>query len=123
MELPSGLWVGINGLPVLPQAIFSFLAKLTHGPHHVSKGWMLDIVNRLWHAPGFSTFAENFYKNCVICATYNVSKGVAMPIVNLKVPFEHLMMDFVELTSCRVYKYGLVIVDMFSKWIECFPCK
>ena len=38
-------------------------------------------------------------------------------------PFEHLMMDFIELTHCEGYKYCLVIVDMFSKWIEAFTCR
>ena len=43
IELSSGLWVGINCLPVLPKAISSFLVKLKHGPDHVSKGgcWIL----------------------------------------------------------------------------------
>ena len=35
--------------------------------------------------------------------------------------FDHLMMDFVELSPCKGNKYCLVIIDMFSKWIEVFP--
>lgn len=38
-------------------------------------------------------------------------------------PFQHLQMDFIELTPCQGYKYCLVIVDMFSKWVECFPSR
>ena len=37
--------------------------------------------------------------------------------------FEHLMMDFIELTPCEGNKYCLVIIDMFSKWIDTFPCR
>lgn len=33
------------------------------------------------------------------------------------------MLDFIELTPARGYKYCLVVVDLFSKWIEAFPCK
>ena len=36
-------------------------------------------------------------------------------------PFDHLQMDFIELTPCKGKKYCLVMVDMFSKWIEVFP--
>lgn len=36
-------------------------------------------------------------------------------------PFDHLMMDFIELSPCEGKKYCLVIVDTFSKWIEVFP--
>lgn len=31
------------------------------------------------------------------------------------------MMDFIELTPCQGKRYCLVIVDMFSKWVEVFP--
>ena len=36
-------------------------------------------------------------------------------------PFDHLQMDFIELTPSEGKKYCLVIVDMFSKWVEVFP--
>uniref|UniRef100_A0A7N8WJ00 ribonuclease H n=1 Tax=Mastacembelus armatus TaxID=205130 RepID=A0A7N8WJ00_9TELE len=125
-QLPSGIWVSPTGLPVLPRSIFPFLAKLTHGPDHASKGGMVDIVNRFWYAPGFSVFAENFCKKCVICATNNIGKSLEVTMSahpKPEGPFEHLMMDFIELTPCNGYKYCLVILDMFSKWIECFPCR
>lgn len=38
-------------------------------------------------------------------------------------PFEHLMMDFIELTPAEGKKYCLMVVDMFSKWVEAFPTK
>lgn len=33
------------------------------------------------------------------------------------------MMDFIELMPVIGYKYALSITDLFSKWIEAFPCK
>uniref|UniRef100_A0AAQ4RBM9 Integrase catalytic domain-containing protein n=1 Tax=Gasterosteus aculeatus aculeatus TaxID=481459 RepID=A0AAQ4RBM9_GASAC len=36
-------------------------------------------------------------------------------------PFEHIMMDFVELSSSEGKKHCPVMVDMFSKWVEVFP--
>lgn len=36
-------------------------------------------------------------------------------------PFEYWMMDFIELSLCEGKKYCLVLVDMFSKWVEVFP--
>ena len=32
-------------------------------------------------------------------------------------------MDFIQLSPSVGYQYGLVIVCMFSGWIEAFPCK
>ena len=36
-------------------------------------------------------------------------------------PFEHVMTDFIELSPREGKKYCLVMVDMFSKWVEAFP--
>lgn len=36
-------------------------------------------------------------------------------------PFEHVMMDFIELKLPAGKKYCLVMVDMWSKWVEAFP--
>ncbi|KAI3364835.1 hypothetical protein L3Q82_001028 [Scortum barcoo] len=36
-------------------------------------------------------------------------------------PFEHLMMDSVELSPSEGKKYCLVIVDLWSKWVKVFP--
>ena len=35
-------------------------------------------------------------------------------------PFQHLQMDFVKMPAYKHHKYVLVIVDMFSKWVEAF---
>uniref|UniRef100_A0AAQ4P2X0 ribonuclease H n=1 Tax=Gasterosteus aculeatus aculeatus TaxID=481459 RepID=A0AAQ4P2X0_GASAC len=36
-------------------------------------------------------------------------------------PFEHVMMDLVELSPSEGKKHCLVMVDMWSKWVEVFP--
>lgn len=38
-------------------------------------------------------------------------------------PFEHLMINFIELTPAEVKKYCLVMVDMWAKWVEAIPAK
>ena len=37
-------------------------------------------------------------------------------------PFQEIQMDFIELNKCNNQKYCLVIIDVFSKWVEIFPC-
>ena len=66
----------------------------------------------------FQLLLKTFVKKCVICAIHNVGRGVAMPLSahpKSEGPFEHLMMGFIELTSCRGYKYCIyiIIVDMY----------
>lgn len=38
-------------------------------------------------------------------------------------PFQHLQMDFIELTLFNGYRYCLVVVDLFSGWVEAFPAQ
>ena len=60
----------------------------------------------------------------VCCAVNYVRRGQKIPNAAHPAPlepFDHFMMDFVELSPCRVKKYYLVIIAMFSKWIEVFP--
>lgn len=60
----------------------------------------------------------------MVCAANNASGAIHMPPAGHPPPdkpFDHLMIDFIELTPCEGKKYCLVIVDMFSKWVEVFP--
>uniref|UniRef100_A0AAQ4Q103 Integrase catalytic domain-containing protein n=1 Tax=Gasterosteus aculeatus aculeatus TaxID=481459 RepID=A0AAQ4Q103_GASAC len=55
---------------------------------------MLSIIDATWFTKGFAAYAR---------------------------PFEHVMMDFVELSPSEGKKHCLVMVDMWSKWVEVFP--
>ncbi len=66
----------------------------------------------------------NFCKRCVTCNTHNVARGIKTPLASQPAPagpFEYLMMDFIKLTPCGKQKHCLVMVDMWSKWVEAFP--
>lgn len=119
-------WFSSDKRPCLPKHFFPWFATWSHGLDHVSKRGMLDIVSSLWFTKGFSVIAERCCKNCLICATNNPGRPVntvtaAHPLCDY--PFEHLMMDFIELSLSEGKKYCLVVVDMFSKWVEAFPTK
>lgn len=36
-------------------------------------------------------------------------------------PFDHVMVDFIELTPSEGKRFCIVLTDMFSKWVECYP--
>nr|XP_014428535.1 protein NYNRIN-like [Pelodiscus sinensis] len=38
-------------------------------------------------------------------------------------PFLNLQMDFIQLPKCQSFEYVLVIVCLFSGWVEAYPCK
>ena len=107
----EAVWQGPDNKPCLPKHFFPHFAKLTHGLDHVSKGGMLDAITRHWFTKGFSAYAQKFCQY----ATHNTGKTktithAAHPPPNR--PFEHLMMDFIELSPAEGKKYCLVMVDM-----------
>ncbi|CAL9706360.1 unnamed protein product [Knipowitschia caucasica] len=122
----NGVWVGPDLKPCLPKRLFNCYAKLTHGLDHVSKGNMFQAVQQFWFTKGFSTFAAEFCRSCLICAQNNPGRPRSLAQVAHPAPtrpFEHVMMDFIELTPSEGKKFCLVMVDMFSKWVEAFPAK
>ena len=120
----DGVWRAPDGKPCLPAWFFPYYAKLTHGKDHVSKGGMVSTLQQHWFTKGFTNYTKKFCSRCMVCAQCNIGRGIqteqaAHPEPNG--PFDHLMMDFIELTPAEGKKYVLVIVDMFSKWVEAFP--
>lgn len=122
----DGVWYGPDSKPCLPKHFFSHFAKLTHGLDHVSKSGMVTAITQNWYTKGFTIYAQKHCQSCAICIAHNAGKGThttpaAHPAPSR--PFEHLMMDFIELTPAEGRKYCLVMVDMWSKYVEAFPCK
>ncbi len=123
-SLQRGVWMSVDDIPCLPKHFFQHYAKLTHGLDHVSKAGMIMQMRELRFTKGFTVVAENFCKRCVTCNTHNVARGIKTPLASQPAPagpFEYLMMDFIELTPCGKQKHCLVMVDMWSKWVEAFP--
>ncbi|XP_046904773.1 uncharacterized protein LOC124486931 isoform X2 [Hypomesus transpacificus] len=124
--LTEGVWRSVCGKPCLPKHFFPHFAKLTHGRDHASKAGMISMLTQQWFKKGFTAYAQRFCQSCMICANHNVGRGIpttqaAHPPPSQ--PFEHLMMDFIELTPSEGKVYCLVMVDLWSKWIEAFPAK
>lgn len=65
-------------------------------------GEMCTAVQASWFTKGFSTFAADFCNKCLICAKHNT--GRAKPLTRTAAhqppirPFQHVMMDFIELS-------------------------
>lgn len=122
--MKDNVWKCAEGKACLPKHFFQHYAKLLHGKDHVSKTAMVAQMNELWFTKGFTAFADNFCRRCVICNTHNVARAIKVPLSSHPPPtgpFEYLMIDFIELSPCNGKRYCLVMVDMWSKWVEVFP--
>lgn len=112
----DNVWIGPNGNPCLPKHFFPHFAKLTHGLDHVSKGGMLEMINQFWFTKGFSVTAQKYCESCLICVTQNSGKPIKMSAISAHPPptrpFEHIMLDFIELLLSGVKKHCHVVVDV-----------
>ncbi|KAK2875052.1 hypothetical protein Q8A73_024331, partial [Channa argus] len=116
----------INNKPILPKNLFKTAAILSHGPCHVSTGGMIRMLEQHFHAYGFNIYSKNFCRACLTCCKHN-AQGNDRPkrgkFPQAEHPFQFLHMDFIELNKCNNYKYCLVLICPFSKWVEILPSK
>ena len=115
--VPSGLREEV--LQVMHDDIFS---------GHLSLRKTLPLLlDRFWW-PDIYASTTNFIKSCRTCCTTKevpLATGLIHPVPVGHRPMERLSMDIMgplPVTSGG-YKYVLVVVDHFTKWIEAFPLK
>lgn len=112
------MWVYHDSCMVAPTSLLPWIPRCVHTFTHAGKC--------TWYAPGISTIEKQICENCVTCQTMNPGKMEKVKPAshpNPTGPFVYLQIDFYELPMCMGFKYVLVIVDVFSRWIEAFPCK
>lgn len=110
----------------LLRVLYPVMTQLAHGPTHISKGPMCDIVVVYWIAPGFSNAAARFVQGCMICACSNIGQSVRVPLRCTPRPdylFQRLQIDYIQQPRVSVYEYVLVCIDLFSGWPEAWSTK
>lgn len=88
------------------------------------QGRITSTFQEHWFTRGFSNYSQTCCQLCIICAKHNVGRGVPTTQAAYPPPDEpddHLQMDFIEPTPVREKIYSLVVVGMFSKWVEVLP--
>ena len=68
---------------------------------HVSKEGMYIAITQNWFTKGFQSYAQRFCERCQICITHNAGRVQKMQQAahpQPKQPFDHIQMDFIELS-------------------------
>lgn len=110
----------------LPQAYVIPLLTMTHLPAHIGSQAMCTMLKEVWDHPRLRPAAERFVKQCLTCLQHNIGQGTKVPMAGFALPtapFEVLQMDYIQLNRVNSYKYALVVVCAFSKWVEAYPTK
>ena len=83
-------------------------------------------VQESWYAPGIGRIAEGVCKCCQICQQHNQQKeGKTRELGAHPAPWgplAYLQIDFIKMPPSCGFSNVLVVVDIFTKWVEAYPC-
>ncbi|KAJ1198507.1 hypothetical protein NDU88_002347 [Pleurodeles waltl] len=126
VQRADDLWVSEEGKLVLPNSLLSQFARLYHGQAHLGRDTMIRLFKIDWSNPKFRQAAEVTCHRCIICQQMNAGKGTVVTLSHTGRaggPFSKMQMDFIEMPVCGSLRYVLVIVCVFSHWIEAYPTR
>ena len=99
------------------------------GGHFASRK-TLQKINQLFCWPGMKKQVKTYVDSCIECQRKRrVTTNDRIPIKAIARPetaFEHIHIDVIgpiEPSSSKGHKYVLCIIDVHSRWAECFPLK
>ncbi|XP_078533767.1 uncharacterized protein LOC144819955 [Lissotriton helveticus] len=120
------MWVSADGRAVLPNELVSAMARQIHGPVHLGRDAMVRVFRQTWYNPKFRQAAEAVCQRCVTCQQLNVGKRTPVTLSHIGRsggPFYRIQIDFIEMPRCNRLRYVLVIVCVFSRWVEAYPTR
>ncbi|CAM4712260.1 unnamed protein product [Lepidochelys kempii] len=123
----DNLYISPDGCPVLPRHLLPQVSQALHLASHLGKGGLVAQMEKLFFAPGVHAAAKTVTAQCELCQRYNHQGAVkpqAMGHCKLpEYPFAVVQMDFMDLPPVTGLKHLLVLVDLFSGWVEAFPTR
>ncbi len=113
---------------IVPEALQKPVIKLYHDYAHVSAPKTQQLIQKNFWWPQMASDIQRWCDTCIVCATINQGKPGRTKLCRPeppKGPWELLQLDFIgPLPSAKGgYRYCLVIIDKFSKWVEAIPTR
>ncbi len=113
---------------IVPEALQKPVIKLYHDYAHVSAPKTQQLIQKNFWWPQMASDIQRWCDTCIVCATINQGKPGRTKLCRPEPPmgpWELLQLDFIgPLPSAKGrYRYCLVIIDKFSKWVEAIPTR
>ena len=124
------IWRSTGGQVVAPRTLLPVIFKETHGSTHVSVAKMYKQIRRQWWCPKLREHIENYRSECTTCNKMNTKRTLPHPLLKFPVPsapWSEICIDYTDMglgwRTKEGYRYLLVAVDRYSRWIEAIPTK
>ena len=110
---------------MVPEELAPTLVSQTHQVTHLGHDKLEELIQKYFLVPHLSSLCRTESQNCVACsqvngASWHRQKPLGTQLTGTLL-FEHLEADFTEMKPHRHYRYLLVMVWTFSRWVEAFP--
>ncbi|XP_075457027.1 protein NYNRIN-like [Ascaphus truei] len=117
-------------LPILPAHLEPLLVKYNHDTMgHIGTDLLTKVMQDKFWSATLVQICKNVCAECLICAqTHPRPKGQKPQVQRVPIaggPWENIQIDFIgPLPKAKGgYAYGLVVVDVFTKWPEVIPVR
>lgn len=125
----EGLWRSHDGRVVTTAALANVLIGKAHVRTHEGKRATYARLSVNWYHPYMKAMVDNYVVDCPSCNVMNPARPYACPMGHFPVPegpFREIVIDFTDMGQdcmCQGYRYLLVMVDRYTKWVEAVPCR
>ena len=110
----------------LPRNFQWKLVNSLHATTHLGEKALQRLLEMSFRGTGLQTTVRQVDSSCPTCQLNN-PEGARRPQPAQPVqrrgtyPKEDWKMDFTQMPVSQGYKYLLVMIDTFTRWIDCFP--
>lgn len=117
-----------DGKYIVPEALQKPVIKLYHEYTHVSAPKTQQLIQKNFWWPAMTSDIQRWCDTCIVCATINQGRPGRTKLCRPEPPkglWEFLQLDFIGPlpTAKGGYRYCLVIIDKFSKWVDAIPTR
>lgn len=124
------IWRACTGQIVAPRTLLHALMIEAHGSTHLAEGKMFKKIKKHWWCPHLKEHIANFRAECDACNLMNPKRTIPHPLLKFPMPaapWREICIDYTDMgQNSRTkdgYRYLLVAVDRFSRWVEAIPTK